>query len=233
MVAAAAKWTRALTAAVVLLFAGVPIASAQQSVIEESVRIVFTSFKHATLNREGPRAARLVDDQTVDFYERTRLAALRMEKPELLRQPVFFQISVLSTRQYFTRADIERIKGRELFGKYVTIGNPGAAKAFETLTLGRVVPEPGGLSALAELEHEGKPADFKLRFFIHQGDWKIDLWRMLKVAVAEMEGKIGIEPRTPPQVVEEVLTRDLLPALALQTGRPVNANIWSPLAKRN
>ncbi len=230
---AAARWTWALTAAAAILVAGAPTASAQQSVLEESVQIVFRSFKHATMNREGPLAARLIDDETVSFHEKIRLAALHMEKPELLRQPVFFQVSALSTRLYFARADIERISGRDLFAKYISIGNPGAAKAFETLTIRRVTAERGGLSALAELEHEGKPVDLTLRFFIQRGDWKIDWWRLLSAATAELEGKIGITPRTPPEVVEEVMVRDLFPALALQSGRPVTATIWTPLARRN
>ncbi len=139
---------------------------------------------------------------------------------------------MLSTRLYFTRGDIERITGRELFGKFVAIGNPGAAQAFATLTLGRVTPERDRLSALADLENQGKPVDFRVRFFIQQGNWKLDLWWLMKAAVAELEGKIGITPRTPPQVVEEVMQRDLFPALALQSGRPVTTAVWIPLAKR-
>lgn len=222
-----------LVAAFAWLLAWSSLATAQRQSVEEPVRAAYASFKSSIMKREGAEAARLVDDETTRYYERVRIAALTMSKAELLKNPLFFQIAVLGTRQYFTRADIEKITGRDLFGKNVDIGDPGATKTFEMVTLGQIKSEQNGLAAFADLEHEGKPTNLTLQFFLKDGRWRIDLMPFMKPAVAELERNIGITPRTPPAVIAEVLERDMFPALAAQTGRPVSQDVWLPMARRN
>ena len=105
MAPAAARWTWGLAVAIAILFAGT--ASAQRSVVEESVRIVFTSFKHATLNREGPRAAKLIDDEhllTKDHDKRIVLWKLPEMTPvfsHTINSIICDDISLSPDRRYF------------------------------------------------------------------------------------------------------------------------------------
>jgi hypothetical protein len=206
-----------------------PVA-AQQPAVEASVRATFTNFKQAVMSRDGVRAARLIDDEAEKFYNRVRVAALSAPKPKLLKMPFFLQMAVITTRHNFKREDIEKIGGREFFGKNVAIGDPGAAEAFANLTLGQVRPEPDGRSALADAVLNGKVTDLRLRFFVKDGLWRVDVMRLLKAAIAELERRFGITPRTPPDVVELVLTRDLFPVLESRSGKPVAPAVWNQMA---
>ena len=224
----------AVCAAIIVLVFAAQSATAQQQrpVVEEIVRITFGSFKHALMNREGVLAASYIDDDTIALHEKYRHLALTAPKEVLLKERLSVLVGALSVRQYFTREDIQNINGRVLFAKFVAIGNTGSASAFQSLTIVQVIPERSGLSAIAVMGAEGYSETIRFKFFYHQGRWLIYLMELLETASAELEGKIGITPRTPPDVVEGVITTLLLPALAEQSGRPVSAEIWAPLAQR-
>ena len=220
-------------AIIVLLFAAqLTTAQQQRPVVEELVRITFTSFKHALMNREGPLAASYIDDDTVALNEKYRRLALFATKEAILKERLSALVGALTVRQYFAKEDVQNIDGRGLFAKFVAVGNVGSARAFQSLTIVQVIPDRSGLSAIAVMGAEGYSETVRFKFFHHQGRWRIYLMELLETASTELEGKIGITPRTPPAVVEDVITTLLLPALAEQSGRPVLAEIWTPLAQR-
>lgn len=202
------------------------------SIAEESVRITFTSFKHALLARDGTRAARFIDDDTAMLYEKIRRAALDAPKDELLKSTLFFQVAVLGIRQVFTKSDIENISGRDLYGKTVSAGADSGAMGLETLSIAKVHSEPKGLSAYADLGMEGRAETFRIKFLIQQGQWRIYLLDLITIASDEYQARFGLSPKTPASVMEDVVVKYLFPVLALQSGKPVGAEIWVPLAQR-
>jgi hypothetical protein len=201
--------------------------------VEEGVSIVFMNFKQALGARNGAAAANYIDDRTAAFYEKIRRASLRMPKNQLLKESLYFQIGVFSTRLRFSKAEIEKTDGRGVYAKLAAAGELGAPDAFNSLTLIKVQPTKAGASAIAHVSLAGRPGSVQLRFFTQGGGWKIDLMPLLKIATDELQGQIGITPRTPPETAEKVIERDLFPILAQQSGNPLSGKVWLPLANAN
>jgi hypothetical protein len=208
------------------------LGSPRISAIEQGVLTAFADFKSALLVKDGARAANYVDDGTAALYERIRLSALAAQKVELLKATLHFQVAVLTIRQSFKKADLQTINGRELYGKTVSAGGASGAMGLENLAIMKVYPEKNGLSALADLGLEGRAETFRIQFFNNRGRWQINLRDLITLAADEMEGRLGISRRTPPDVMEGVIEQYLFPAIAEQSGRPVGAEIWVPLVER-
>jgi hypothetical protein len=204
-------------------------ALAQTSDVSESVRATLAGFKQVLQARDGDAAADYIDDDTAAFYERIRRAALEASKPRLINEPLAFQAAVLAVRHRLSKADIEKIGGRALYAKLITIGDSGSSKVFESLTVSRIEPADDGRSAMADLSLEGRADSIRIKFFSQRGQWKFYLMQLIEAASSELQAGIEITPSSPPEVVESVIEMYLFPALAEQSGKPVSASIWLPL----
>lgn len=226
---------RAIASSFLALFLSlaVPAAPGRTATVEEGVSIAFRNFQQALDARNGTAAANYIDDRTAAFYEKIRRAALRMPKKQLLKESLFFQAGVFSTRLRFSKDEIGKTDGRGVYAKLTAAGETGAPGAFNFLALIKIQPTKAGASALARVSLAGRPGSVQLRFFTQGGVWKIDLMPLLKTAADDLQEQVGITPRTPPETVEKVIERDFFPTLAQQSGKPVSEKVWIPLANAN
>lgn len=224
---------RILSVFVVILICTAVSAQTRLSPTEELVRITFTSFKHAILAKDGVRASQLIDDDTAALHEKLRQFALNTSKPVLLKERFSTIVAVLAIRHAFSKDDIQNISGRAMYGKTIARGDAGAAKAIPSLSIVKVTPDKNNQSAEAELGMEGFSETVGMRFRFQRGSWRINLTELAEKVSTETEDRIGITPRTPPEVIESVITQLLLPALSEQSKRPVSDEIWIPLAQRS
>src|SRR5262245_46781478 len=103
------------------------LAQRPSTVAEEIVRITFNSYRAAVLGRDGAKAAQYIDDESAALYEKIRVAALVASKAELLKTSLFFQAAVFSVRHHLTKDDIQKITGRDLYGKTVSFGDASSS----------------------------------------------------------------------------------------------------------
>lgn len=223
---------RTIASCILALFLSLAVlaASASAGTVEEGVSTAFANFKQALAARNGAAAANYIDDRTAAFYEKIRRAALRMPKNQLLKEPLFFQIEVFSTRLSFSKAEIEKTDGRGVYTKLAAAGETAALDAFNSLTLIKIQPTRAGASAIAHVSLAGRPGSVPLRFFTQGGVWKIDLIPLLKTATDELQEQIGVTRRTPTETVEKIIERDFFPIMTQQSGKPVTEKVWVPLA---
>lgn len=216
---------------ILLLSLAASVTQGRAASVEEGVSAAFAKFKQALTRRDGAGAARYIDDRTADFYEKIGRAALRMPKDQLLKQPLFFQAAVLSTRLLFGKKEIENAEGRGVYAKLAAAASTGTPG--DSLALVKVQPTKPGASAIAEVTLAGQPDSVGLRVFTQGGGWKIDLSRLLEAETKELQNKIGVTPGAPMDTVQSAIERDLFPIIAHRAGKSVSAKLWTPLANAN
>jgi hypothetical protein len=210
---------------------GFLVAQGSAATVEEGVSAAFAKFKQALAARDGAAAARYIDDRTAAFYARMRRAALRMPQDRLLKQPLFFQVGVFSTRLRFSKEEVEKTDGRGLYAKLAAGGDPGIPG--DALTVVKIQPTRPGASAIAQVSTAARPDNIGLRVFTQGGAWKIDLSRLLQTETKELQDRLGITAKTPPETVKLVIERDLFPIIAQQSGKPAAEKLWAPLDHAN
>lgn len=201
--------------------------------VEEGASAAFAKFKQALADRDGAAAARYADDRSLDFYERVRRAALKMQKDQLLKQSLFFQGEVLAARVRYNKSEIERAEGREIFAKLATAGTADAPNAFGSMTLAKIqATRPGG-SAMAHVSLAGRPDTIPLRVYTEGGGWKIDLTRLLEAQAQELQKQLGVKPKASKDAIQSAIEKELFPIIAKRSGKPVSDKLWTPLASVN
>lgn len=225
--------TFALILAAFISLSGIAVVPAWPATVEEGVSAAFAVFKQALAARDGPAAARYIDDRTAAYYEKIRRAALRMPKNQLLRQPLFFQFGVLSTRLRFREDEIAGTDGRGFYAKLAADGAAGISEALNSSTLIRIQPTRPGASAIAHVSLAGRPEGTGIRVFSQGGAWKIDLTRFLEAQTKELQSRIGITSKMPAETIQLAIEKDYFPVIAQESGKPASENLWTPLAHAN
>jgi hypothetical protein len=198
---------------------------------ESEVRASFDSYRAAVRAGDWTRAAELVDAEAVVVFERVRDAALHADKAELLQGEFWMSAAALVLRHVATVDEIEAAKGRAAYAL------ASRASPFPSIDPGAIEIGPmrfanGGADATAPIVHNGRRTDYVVRFVREDGRWRIAWSPLFANAAVELETQLGITPRTPADVREIVIERDMLPMLRDRTRRDISQTIWQPLRAR-
>jgi hypothetical protein len=185
---------------------------------EKAIRECFESYRQLALAQQGAEAAELVSNSTFEYYDELRRLALTGSAATIKEQSVGRRMMVLMYRHRYTRDDLQRMNGRELFVDNIDKGWIGKDSARDN-ELGDV--KASGDSAAAEIVNKGKASGLKFQFLREGGAWRIDFASFLpkadlafKAAAKEME------------MEEDEMIFTILEAIS---GKKVPVTIWEPL----
>jgi len=221
---------RLISAASLLLIALYGGASAQSSDAPE-IRASFDSYRAAVRSGNWAEAAELVDAEAVAVFERVRDAALHADKAELLRSEFWISAAALVLRHVASAEEIEAATGRAAYA-LASRTSPFPPIDPQVIEIGPVRVANGGAAATAPIVHNGQRTDYIMRFVREDGRWRIAWSPLFANATVELETQLGITPRTPADVREIVIERDMFHILRDGTRREVSQSIWQPLKAR-
>jgi hypothetical protein len=195
------------------------------------VRTSFDSYRTAVRSGDWAAAAELVDAEAVAVFERVRDLALHADKAELLRGEFWISTAVLVLRHVATADEIEAARGRAAYA-LASRASPFPPVDPGVIDVGPIHVGNGGADATAPIIHHRQRTDYMMRFVREDGRWRIAWSPLFANAAVELETQLGITPRTPADVRQIVIERDMLPILRDRTRREVSPSIWQPLKAR-
>jgi hypothetical protein len=209
---------------------GAPDASAQSGRAEVSE--AFGAYLDAVHARDWRAASEFMGSEVVERLDEVRTAALYADKASLLAGRFWIASSALMLRMVATAEELEKADGRDVFamtGSFFSM-KPDVAPR---LSLADIEVALDGKSAIATMQLDMQPTPFDTRFVLEDGKWRIAWTPLMQGTVDGLEASLGFTPDTKPEEKEIVITRDMMPSLAERAGRPVRADIWQPLRRRN
>src|SRR5687768_1161148 len=97
------------------IFASSPLSQSQTRTSEEAIQSTFSQYRKALLEGDGSKATELVDTRTIALYGEIRTNALEMPREKLSQLDFISKFMVLRVRHEFSKSQIEKMSGRELF----------------------------------------------------------------------------------------------------------------------
>lgn len=222
---------RGLAVAVLTLAQGAP-AAGQPGLLELdpdvlAVRRVFDGYKTALMSADGASARRLVDQATLDYYQRVKDLALEADAETMKGETFINRLLVVTLRQELAPEVLADMEFEDLVVHAVSRGWIGQ-EAVEQIEMGRVKVQ--GDDATAEARIAGRDdvaqdptaagglAALSYRFTREDGQWKFrfsTLVESLNETVSQLSAQLGTQ--------EDDLIFTLVEALS---GKPVLPEIW-------
>ena len=188
---------------------------------EESVRKSWGDYKDALVTKDGNKAASLVTNGTIQYFERLRERAVEAEESELRAMKPFQQAMVLMLRH---QLGVDRLRGVDGRGLYAVISVGEDFVAFEDLdgmSIQSVKVDDGDFARLF-LMKDGRRDSEPLRVVREKGAWKLDMEAMMVVAERHFADMV----REIEQSGEMTTDEFFLMILEETSGKPATPDIW-------
>jgi hypothetical protein len=182
---------------------------------EAAVLQSFSNYKEAILAGEGERAADLVTDETLAYYEQIRRLAVSAGREEIRQRRLIDRLSVAYYRVLIGPESLRAMTGRDVFVFGVDNGLIGRSDAIN-LEIGEVAVE--GDSATAPVVVRGETTPIAFEFTRENDQWKVDLEALLRLTDFSMQ-----------QVVQDAgVSEDafILDAVEASSGERVTNEVW-------
>ena len=145
----------------------------------KAVRFCFHTYQDAILNDDGKTAAALLDDNTLQRYERYRRLALNDQSPDPNSDsPIIDNLCIALFQLFLTEEQLQALTPLEIIEfaiDHLFAGKRGA----EDLAIGQI--EVDGDSAYAEAFVEDQQLPTSLAFHKQNGVWRVDITSLMPV----------------------------------------------------
>lgn len=101
-------------------------ASAAWTADEDEIRDQFSKYIKAIIAKDGKSAVECVDKKTEEWYQDTITDAVKADKAAILKMKPSHRITMLRLRMEFSKAELQKMTGREAIDMAVTRGWTGA-----------------------------------------------------------------------------------------------------------
>ncbi len=200
-----------------------PVASATSSSTRDAdvaaVRAVLVDYKTAIYARDGEKAAALVAEPTITYFEATRKDALSLPEADLRKKAFADRLMVLMVR---VRVDADRLRrsdGKQLFAHAVNEGMVGEDAR---------VLEPGKVEVTGDMAKVGfvgggqeVAPELGFRAYREKGVWKLDVMSIMKRAGPLMQKQLAEIDPDPDTAI--------LKLLGMVAGRDVGPEVYKPI----
>lgn len=185
----------------------------------EAVKDSFLNYQAAILAADGKEAASAVTQGSRDRYRLYADQALTLDRQGLNQLHTADRVTVMLLRHSLDRRQLKSMTGGEIIAYAVDQGWIDKDSA-SRIRLGDFAVKDDFASA-ALLGNGGEVSPFRLEFLREDGEWRLDLAEMLKIA------RFGIDYA----VQQSGMSEDefVLFVLEYSSGRKPGPEIWSPL----
>jgi hypothetical protein len=193
-----------------------PAQSKDQTVEKQAIHATFVQYKEALLQEDGSKAADVVSDRTIVFYDGIVTHALNTPHAKLKELDFISKFMVLRIRHEFTKSELLEMTGRRLLELGVDKGWISKASVANIERL--VNLEVDSSRASAAIPSAPRIAAF--HFLKERGEWKLDLTASFALANDAMKHEVAKSELTEEQYIIQTLN--------LLSSKPVDDRIFSP-----
>ena len=186
-----------------------------------AIQTTFGAYKAAILEDQGEAAAKLVTQNTLDYFREAKELALYGTASELQERTLTDRMQIAYFRHRIPLETLQELSAAEIFQYAVDRGWVGK-NSVTPISLGDLEVEDGRAQAQALVN--GQPVPFHLYFAKESDSWKLDLVPLLGVGdsafhqLAEQRGITGDDL--------------ILQLLSAVSGVEVGKDIWDPPLSR-
>ncbi len=186
---------------------------------DAALRALLADYKKAIYARDGEKAAALVAEPTITYFEAVRKDALYAAEADVRKKPLMDRLMVVIVR---ARVDADRLRKSDGKGLFVHAVNEGMVGE-EARTL-----EPGAVEVEGDLGkigiRSGKdevPPDLGFRAYRESGTWKLDVMSVSKIGAPALQKVL--------QDIDPDVDQAMLKLLEMMTGRKIGLEIYKPI----
>ena len=205
---------RSLSVLLFVLFLAAPAAAEPLDDVKES----FLTYKTAILEADGAAAAKVVTQNSRDYFRGLAEQALTLDRDGLHHIHITDRLYAMLLRHNLDRTQLQQMSGDEVVSYAVDhgwIGRNGASQ----LRLGHYEVE-GDHASGTIMRPDGVKSSFKMEFVKEGGHWMLDLVALMKLTRAAFEYAVQ----------QSGLSEDEFVLLMLEQGTGVKPGpeIWNP-----
>jgi hypothetical protein len=180
---------------------------------DDAIRRVFASYRTAIERADGDRAAALLDQETVGFYDRMHKAALDMPGDEVRARPLIERLTIVAMRAGKSRAQLAAMTAREVLAAAIVQGS--GKETVQGVELADIVVD--GERASATPRKGGLALPLRFHFRREADGWRFDLTQLLA----------GVDQMLKAQL-KGMSEDDLIRAYVASVGGVVDETMWEP-----
>lgn len=186
-----------------------------QETDQAAIQKTFSQYKEALLKGDGVEAAKLVDSRTIAIYDEAVANALKMPRQNLARLDFFSKFIILRLRHEFSKSQLEKMTGRELFIIGVEKGWISKSTVSNIKQLAKIKVDLYKASASFP-----QAPDIPVLVFLNEsGQWKLALWQLYELINISMKDEIAKSGLTEDQFI--------INALRVLSSKKVDERIFS------
>lgn len=139
----------------------------------DAVDDLFEGYKVAIQQGQYDQAANMLDEKTIEYYNRVTQLALETERKELGEVNFFSKLMALALRQSFSKKEMKDLKGEEVFA-FMAKNHLNPMDSIGQYTIAKTVMQSGLDKAVSRMYKSGALTDTYLKFNKIDEVWKMN-----------------------------------------------------------
>ena len=184
---------------------------------EQAIRQAFEEYKQSILDQDGERAASLVTQNTLDYYDEMRDLAVEAGPEQILDRRLTDRLAVATYRLTLDLESLRQMTPRALFAFAVDEGLIGSRSDVAGLELGTITLS--GDTATANAVSDGQEAPLEWEFRREGDQWRLDLEALLAVVNLVLQNLARESGVSENQLIYQTLEA--------RTGQRVTGEVWA------
>ncbi|MFK7978626.1 MAG: hypothetical protein AB8G86_01475 [Saprospiraceae bacterium] len=188
----------------------------------DAVDDLFEEYKVAIEQKQYGKAAGLIDQKSVEYYNQVIKLALEKERKDLGAVNFNSKLMALALRQFYSKKELKDLTGEQVFA-FAAENHLNPMDSIGQYTIAKTVMESGLSKAVSRMYRKGELTETYLKFIKVDGVWKMNFASVMNddndLNTSIVLSGIKDENKRAIKIVESI------------SGKRVKRNIWVP-AKR-
>ena len=139
----------------------------------KGVEDLFSGYQSAIHKEQYGRAAGMIDQKSIEYYEQIIKLAKETERKKLGAVNFNSKLIALALRQEFSKKELTELTGRQVFA-FAAENHLNPMDSIQQYTIAKTVMESGLEKAVSRMKRKGELTDSYLKFIKEEGIWKMN-----------------------------------------------------------
>lgn len=139
----------------------------------KGVEDLFSGYQSAIQKEQYGRAAGMIDQKSIEYYEQIIKLAKETERKKLGAVNFNSKLIALALRQEFSKKELTELTGRQVFA-FAAENHLNPMDSIQQYTIAKTVMESGLEKAVSRMKRKGELTDSYLKFIKEEGIWKMN-----------------------------------------------------------
>ena len=138
----------------------------------EGVENLFAEYKSAIEQKQYGKAAGMIDQKSVEYYNQVKKLALETERKKLGEVNFNSKLIALALRQNYSKKELKNLTGEQIFA-FAAENHLNPMDSIGQYTIAKTVMESGLNKAVSRMYRKGELTETYLKFIKVDGVWKM------------------------------------------------------------